>query len=297
MTPTKSTPRYPLIGAHMSIAGVTYNALRDGEAVGCSTIQIFASSNTQWHAKIPDGAEARRFLEEQARTGITPVVAHNCYLINLASPDEKIFGKSFARMKIELEICARLSLPCLIMHPGAHRGQGAAAAIRQVAEAINALLAETPRVRILYEITAGQGTSIGHTFEQLAQLISLARDKRRVGVCYDTCHAFAAGYDIRTRRAYRETMRRFDKTVGLDKIGAFHFNDSMRELGSGIDRHEHIGRGHIGEDGFRFILHDERFLEVPKILETPKGHGMYWDRRSMALLRGLAADRRRATGR
>jgi deoxyribonuclease-4 len=288
MTFTKrKTPRYPLIGAHMSIAGGTWNALLDGEALHCAAIQIFASSNTQWHAKIPDDMEVRRFREEQRRTAIAPVIVHNCYLINLASPDEVVFNKSFARMKIEMQICDRLGLPCLVMHPGSHTGQGEHAAIRQVARAVNDLLT-TSRPRILYEITAGQGTDIGHTFEQIAELIGLAKDKDRVGVCYDTCHAFAAGYDIRTRRAYRDTMRRFDNLVGLDRIWAFHFNDAKRELGSRIDRHEHIGRGRLGEDAFRFILRDERFREMPKILETPKGRGMYWDRRNLALLRRLA---------
>jgi len=290
-------PRFPLIGAHMSIAGGTFNALLDGEAVGCAAIQIFASSNTQWHAKIPGDGEVMKFRREQERTGIAPVIAHNCYLVNLASPDGIVYQKSLARMKIEIEICDRLGLPYLVMHPGSHKGQGMAKGIRQVAGAINELL-ENSRVRILYETTAGQGTSIGFTFEQMAELMSLARDKGRVGVCYDTCHTFAAGYDIRTPRAYREAMRHFDNLVGLGKICAFHFNDSLRELGSRIDRHEHIGRGRLGEAAFRNILRDERFRDAPKILETPKGRGMYWDRRNLALLRRLAApSARRATKR
>jgi deoxyribonuclease-4 len=280
-------PHFPLIGAHMSIAGGTYNALLDGESAGCATIQVFASSNTRWHAKIPDAGEVLRFREEQQRTAIAPVLAHNCYLINLASPDEIVYHKSIARMKTEIEICDKLGLPYLVMHPGSHKGQGINGGIRQVARAVNGLM-KGSRVHILYETTAGQGTSIGFTFEQMAELISLARDGSRVGVCYDTCHAFAAGYDFHTGRAYRETMRRFDNLVGLDKICAFHFNDSLRELGSRIDRHEHIGRGHLGEGAFRLILRDERFRDVPKILETPKGRGMYWDRRNLALLRRLA---------
>jgi deoxyribonuclease-4 len=271
----------------MSIAGGTYNALLEGESVGCAAIQIFASSNTRWHGKIPDAREASMFRVEQERTGIAPVIAHNCYLINLASPDKAIYEKSLARMRVEMEICDTLGLPYLVMHPGSHKGQGAKSAIRQVANAVNELTKKF-RVVILYEITAGQGTSIGHSFEQIAELVSLAMHKDRVGVCYDTCHAFAAGHDIRTRRAYRETMRRFDNLVGVDKIHAFHFNDSLRELGSRIDRHEHIGRGHLGEEAFRLILRDRRFHDVPKILETPKGRGMYWDRRNLALLRRLA---------
>jgi len=278
----------PLIGAHMSIAGSTYNAVLSGEKVKAATVQIFASSNVQWRAKVPDEKEVRRFREEQERTGIRPVFAHNCYLVNLASPDEETYGKSLARMKIEIEICDRLGLPFLVMHPGAHMGRGPKTAIRQIAAAINRLLHGKSRVRILFETTAGQGTSIGHTFEHLAELIGLVKDEDRVGVCFDTCHAFAAGYDLRTRRAYNETLREFEGVVGIGRLFAFHLNDSKRELGSRVDRHEHIGLGQLGEDAFRFIMRDERFRGTPKVLETPKGKGMYWDRRNLARLRRLS---------
>ena len=276
------------LGAHMSIAGGVYRAILRGAEAGCSTIQIFTSNNMRWRAKTPDEKEIERFREDQERTGIRPVFAHNCYLVNLASPDEEIYAKSLARMKIEIEICDNLGLPYIVMHPGAHMGRGEKAGIRQIAAAVNELLRGKSRVRILYEITAGQGTGIGYTFEQIAELIGLAKDRNRVGVCFDTCHAFAAGYDMRTRKAYRATWREFDKVIGIDELFAFHLNDSRRELGSRIDRHEHIGQGKLGEDAFRFIMRDERFRDVPKVLETPKGKGMYWDRRNLALLRRLA---------
>ena len=278
----------PLIGAHMSIAGGVHRAILRGETAGCSTIQIFTSNNVRWRAKAPDEKEMKRFCEEQDRTGIRPVFAHNCYLINLASPDEEIYRKSMARMEIDINICDMLGLPCLVMHPGAHMGGGEKAGIRRIAGGINKLLRKKPRVRILYEITAGQGTSIGYTFEHLAELISLAKDRDRVGACFDMCHAFAAGYDMRTRRAYRQTWREFEEVVGIDMLFAFHLNDSRRELGSRVDRHEHIGQGRLGKDAFRFILRDERFRNIPKVLETPKGKNMYWDRCNLVLLRRLA---------
>ena len=279
-----------LTGAHVSAAGGVHLAPVRGWDVGCTTIQLFTRSNLQWRARPLSAAETEKFKNNLRLSGISPAFAHACYLINPASPDAALFEKSCAALLEELKRCAALGLPFIVMHPGSHMGAGEKRGIANVGAALNRVFRLTPKstVRVLLETTSGQGRSIGGRFEHIAAIIEKVRDKSRVGACIDTCHIFAAGYDIRTKASCRATMREFDSVVGLERVFAFHLNDSKNPLGSLADRHEHIGRGYIGRDAFRFLMRDERFRNLPKVLETPKGKGYYWDRRNLALLRRLA---------
>ncbi len=290
--PKAAAGRPLLIGAHMSISGGVELAPERGRQVGCVCIQIFTKSNMQWAARPLADEEVAAFQKNCEAQRIGPVVAHNCYLINLGAPDAKLAKKSFDSFLTELERCRRLGLPCIIAHPGSHTGSGEAEGLRRIARAVDELLERTKNspVRILLETTAGQGSNLGYRFEQLAEMISGVKQQARVGVCLDTCHVFAAGYDIRTEQGYRDVMKEFDKVIGLKKLQAFHFNDSKGDLGSKLDRHEHIGRGKLGKDAFRHILRDPRFERIPKVLETPKGkHGKTgWDVINLRLLRELA---------
>lgn len=280
----------------MSIAGGLHKALLRGENLGCETVQIFLRSNMAWNPGRFTDNDRKKFHEAQQKTGITPVVAHNCYLVNLASTDATTLDRSLRATIGELERAEVLGVPYLVMHPGAHLGAGERAGLRKVARGIDRALRSsgTTNVRILLETTTGQGTVLGWRFEQLAQVIALSSFAERLGICYDTCHTFAAGYDIRTRRAYRATMREFDRILGLDKLLCFHLNDARRDLGSRRDRHEHIGKGRLGEAAFGYVLRDKRLAAIPKILETPKGtyRRRPWDKINLAKLRELAGDER-----
>lgn len=264
-------PRRPL-GAHMSIAGGVDLAIARGVSIGCAAIQLFTKSNTQWAARPLPEEEVQRFRAERARHGNLPVVAHDSYLINLCSPDDLLYEKSVDACLLELERCARLGIETLVVHPGGHMGQGEDFAMRRLAGAIDRIHDRVPEsgASIALETMAGQGTIIGHRFEQIAGIIALTRNPDRVGVCLDTCHVFAAGYDLRTPAAYAETVRAFAGTIGFERLRAVHVNDSKRDLGSRVDRHEHIGKGFLGLQAFRLLMNDPRFLEVPLLLETPK---------------------------
>jgi len=283
----------PLIGAHMSIAGGVALAPVRGHAVGCRCIQIFTKSNRQWSAAPLGEEDIAEFRANCEKLGIAPVVAHNCYLVNLAAGDPETYARSLDCFLLELQRTEALGLPGIVAHPGSRGDATEAKALRQVAGAIDELLERTAgaKAKIYLETTAGQGTSLGHRFEHLAEIIAAVRNKRRLAVCYDTGHTFAAGYDIRTPEAYQRTFEEFDKVIGLRRLEVFHFNDSKGDLGSRIDRHEHIGRGKIGEEAFRLILHDSRFRHAPKILETPKGKKgrRDWDAINIEVLRQLAA--------
>lgn len=252
-------------------------------------MQIFLKNSNQWKAKPLTGEDAALYQEAQVRTAIHPVVAHSSYLINLASPDPTLYEKSFDALREELQRANCLGVPFVIIHPGAHMGAGEQAGISRIAGALNRVLDRVePPVGILLENTAGQGTTLGHNFQQLALILDRIRESNRVGACLDTCHLFAAGYDIRTEERYRKTMREFDRLVGIERIHVFHVNDCKRELGSRIDRHMHIGRGFIGIQGFRCLINDRRFSHTPKILETPKGKDLKEDRMNLRTLRRLA---------
>jgi deoxyribonuclease-4 len=279
-----------LIGAHMSIAGGVYNSLTFGKELGCTTIQIFTKNNNQWKAKELTGEDVKKFKENQKKTGISPVVGHNGYLINLASPKEAIYRQSLDSMLIELKRAELLALPYLVIHPGSHLGTGEKAGIKKIARSIDWLHRETKgfRVKICLETTAGQGSAIGFRFEHIAEIIVRVKENQRLGVCYDTCHTFAAGYDIRTKTSYESTFKEFDKLIGLEKLKVFHMNDSMKDLNSRVDRHQHIGEGKIGLEGFRLLMNDPRWEKIPKILETPKEGGTEKDKKNLNVLRKLA---------
>jgi deoxyribonuclease-4 len=278
-----------LLGAHMSIAGGVHTAFERGMSIGCTTMQIFVKNNNQWRGKPLGDEDVATYKELRAKASIAPVVAHDTYLINLCARDRSILRKSRAALQDELERSERLGVEYLNFHPGSHVGRGDAEGIERIAESINEVHLRTPgfRVRSVLETTAGQGTAIGHRFEHLRAIIDRVDERARMAVCVDTCHIFAAGYDIGNERGYEQTFEDFDAVIGLDRLVAFHVNDSKRGLGSRVDRHEHIGRGAIGLAGFTFLMNDPRFASIPKILETPKGEEMKEDVRNMRILCGL----------
>lgn len=282
------------LGAHMSIAGGVHLALQRAKSIGCNAVQLFVKSSNQWHAKPLSGEEIDLFHEESASFAPGFVIAHTSYLINIASPDPALLKKSADSLLVELQRCAILGIPHLVLHPGSHRGVGVDQGISTIAETINRLYEKTTgdRTSILLEITAGAGNTIGSRFEELAAIIDLIEDRSRVGICFDTCHAFTAGYDIRTKKAYNATFRALDETIGFDYLRAFHLNDSMKEFGSHKDRHTHIGQGEIGIDAFSYLMRDKRFGNLAMVLETPKGSDLKEDVENLALLRSL-----RKTGR
>jgi len=278
-----------LLGAHMSIAGGLYKALERGRSVGCDVVQIFTKNSNQWKAKPITDEEIRLFNDAKKATGISIVFGHTSYLINLATPDKTTHEKSMKSMREELERAEALGLPWLVLHPGSHMGEGENAGLKKIAKSLDALHTSLPglNVKVTLEITAGQGTQLGFRFEQIARLISLVKAPERLSVCYDTCHAFAAGYDIRTKKAYTATIREFDRLIGLKNLGVIHLNDAKKELASRIDRHEHIGKGQIGLDGFRWLMNDRRLRKTPMSLETPKGKDLKEDVENLATLRRL----------
>ncbi len=287
-------PRRP-IGAHMSIAGGHDRAIQRGAAIGCSAIQMFTKSSNQWAAKPLTEEGVMRFKEEHARSGVGPVVAHDSYLINLCSPDDALWRRSIDACSEELERCARLGIPWLVAHPGGHMKRGEEYGIGRMAEAIDVIHSRVPAsaASLALETTAGQGTILGYRFEQLADLIGRTAEPDRIGVCLDTCHVFAAGYDLRTRSGYEETFQRFDELIGLHRLKAIHVNDSKKDLGCRVDRHEQIGRGYLGLEAFRFLMNDPRLLEVPLLLETPKGEDCREDVENITTLMRLVENRAR----
>ena len=273
----------------MSISGGVDLALERGKIIGCNAIQLFVQNRNQWKARAFRRGEVTAFRAGMLDFEPGFVIAHSIYLINLASPESGILGKSRRGFIVEMRRAERLGIHYIVLHPGSHRGAGEQQGIETIVESLNHVLEKTAGdgLRVLLETTAGQGNSIGHTFEQLATIIEGIEQKNRIGVCFDTCHSFTAGYDLRTKRAYNKTFRHFDSTIGLDRLRAFHLNDSLKELGSRVDRHTHIGEGHLGLDTFRHLMNDERFFDRPMILETPKGPDMEEDIRNLELLRSL----------
>lgn len=278
-----------LFGAHQSIAGGVFNAITRGQKAGCDTIQMFNKSSNQWRAKelAPDVVD--EFFKQIEATGVTVSVSHTSYLINLASPDPALNKKSYDALKIELERCELLKIPNLVFHPGSHVGTGEEPGMDRISENINKLMDELSgdSVRLLLETTAGQGSNLGYSFEQLAYMMDKVEDKKRIGVCLDTCHIFAAGYAISDPKDYKKTMKNFDDTVGIDNLHIIHTNDSKREFGSRKDRHDHLGKGHIGIEAFRNFVNDKRLKNVPMILETPKEEDLLDDIENLKVLRGL----------
>jgi deoxyribonuclease-4 len=278
------------LGAHVSIAGGLPLAASRASDLGCRAFQVFTANSNRWHGRPIEEAEALEFRRLVRQGGFCSVIAHDSYLVNLASPDETLRERSIRALADEIDRDERLGLDCMVMHPGAHRGAGVEEGLDLVVEALSRVLRASrgAGVRILLETTAGQGTSLGSTFEELRWLIDGVGAGDRIGVCLDTCHIFAAGYDVRDRSAYRETMERFDEVVGLGYLKLVHLNDSRKGLGSRVDRHTHIGKGEIGREGFRQFVADPRLRDLPMIIETPKDGGKGMDRRNLALLRRLA---------
>lgn len=285
----RNKPRGPLLGAHMSIAGGVGNALLDGKKVDCDAIQIFTKSSRQWAAKPYSKEEIEQFRLNQKETGIACVIAHDSYLLNLGSPDAALRKRSVAAFIDELERCEVLGVTNLIAHPGAHVGAGEAEGIKTIATSLDEVHKACPgyTTKVTLEITAGQGSNLGYRFEQIGAIIDATKKGDRLRVCFDTEHAFAAGYDIRTKDGYERTFSEFDDAIGLERLAAFHLNDSKKEFHSRVDRHEHIGKGFIGVGAFRLLMNDKRFWGLPMCLETPKGPDLKEDRENLALLRSL----------
>jgi deoxyribonuclease IV len=273
----------------MSIAGGLHRALERGSEAGCSVVQIFLKNQLQWSAKPYAPEEIRQFAAARTATGIGTVFAHSSYLINLAAPSPVEWARAVGAFHDELERAEALGLPFVIIHPGSHKGQGLEAGLRRIVDALDEVTSRTSgyRVRVLLENTAGGGATIGRSFEELAALLGGARVPERLGVCLDTCHLFAAGYDLRTRVGYERVMRSCAAIVGLRRVLAFHLNDAKAPLGSGLDRHEKIGRGRLGKEAFRWLMRDRRFVRAPMVLETPKDPEPKADRSALALLRKL----------
>ena len=256
----------------MSIAGGLPLAVDRGVAHGCETLQIFSKSSNQWRARALPAAEIREFRQKVAASGIAPVVAHASYLINLASDSPSLWARSAAAFAEEIDRAEALGLLGVVLHPGSYTGGTEESGLAAIAAALAPVLTARPhgRTLVLLEHTAGQGTALGHRFEQIAELIRRLRHHRRIGVCLDTCHLFAAGYDIASDRGYRSTLDEFDRVIGLERLKVIHLNDSKKPCGSRVDRHEHIGRGMLGIEVFRRLLTDARLAHVPMVLETPK---------------------------
>lgn len=278
-----------LLGAHMSIAGGVHTAVDRATSIGCTALQVFTKNNNQWNGKPFTDNDIAQYKQKISTAGISPVVSHDSYLINLCAVNPDTLKKSRAAFVDELERCEQLGILLLNFHPGAHIGTGEEEGIKRICESLNIAHEKTKnfKVKSVLEATAGQGSAIGYTFEHLRKIIDGVDHFERMAVCIDTCHIFAAGYDIATEAGYEKTFAEFDAIVGLDRLVAFHINDSKKGLGSRVDRHEHIGKGAIGLTGFRLLMNDERFAHIPKILETPKSNDLHEDVENMNVLRGL----------
>lgn len=277
-----------LLGAHMSTAGGISQAIGRGEELGCTAIQIFVKNNNQWFNQPLAEDEIERFIKSKKETGMF-VFAHTGYLINLGTQNPDHYEKSIKSMLEELEKSEQLRLPFIVLHPGSHGESDEEEGIERVAQSINALFKATAgyKVKLALETTAGQGSALGYKFEHFARWFDLVADTDRLGVCVDTCHIFAAGYDIRSESGYKKTWQEFDKLVGYNKLLGFHLNDCKKGLGERVDRHEHIGRGQLGLNAFGRLLNDKRFEPLPMVLETPKDPEGKLDRMNLKALRDL----------
>ncbi|MFO0791130.1 MAG: deoxyribonuclease IV [Pirellulales bacterium] len=283
----------PILGAHQSIAGGYYKSVEIAHQLKFDCVQLFTKNNNQWRAKELTDDDVSQFQGKLKELGVQHPLAHTSYLINLASPDAELWKKSLDAMVIEILRADRLGIPYLVVHPGAHTTSSEAEGIATVVRSLDEAHCQTRGVRtkVLLETTAGQGSCLGCKFEHLAQMIDRVQDSERLGICVDTCHIFAAGYPISTEHDYNATMRALDKSIGVKLVKAIHLNDSLKPLGSRVDRHAHIGRGEIGKEAFRLLLNDNRFKKVPMYLETPKGEekGKNLDTINLQTLRRLIA--------
>ncbi len=282
-----------LLGAHFSIGKGLHNALYEAQRYGCNALQIFTKNAMTWKERTLSQDEIDRFNQAKEQTGIWAIASHTAYLINLATDDNKKHALSRNALKHELVRASSLAIPFVVLHPGAHMESGNAHGIRRIAASIDAVFSQTTgtKSRLLLETIAGQGSGVGHTFEQLASIMDKVKHKDRLGICLDTSHIFAAGYDIRSATSYRKTFDLFDAVAGFENLYLIHLNDSKKALGSKVDRHEHIGEGHIGIHAFELLMNDERFKTIPKIIETPKyKDGKDYDTVNLNRLRALLHD-------
>ncbi len=272
----------------MSVAGGTHKAFERGRDIGCDALQIFVKNANRWSGRALADDEVASFREQHTASG-WPVVAHASYLINLASPDDDVRDKSMTGLTDELERCDALGVPGLVLHPGAHMKEGVEAGVERVARALDRVFALRPELttRVLLENTAGQGTTLGAEFEELGAILARVDDPERLGICFDSCHAFAAGYDLRDEKGYEATMEALDRATGLGRLRAVHLNDAIHPLGSHKDRHASILEGEIGRDFFAHIVHDARFGALPMVLETPLGDDGKGHERDLKTLRSL----------
>jgi deoxyribonuclease-4 len=259
-----------LLGAHLSVSGGVDTAFDRAKQLDCTALQIFTKSNRQWQAKDLEPELIDRFCQRQQACGL-PVVCHASYLLNLGTPDDAIWHKSVDALIIELQRCEQLKIPYLVLHPGGHMGSGVEAGLARVAAGLDIAHQRLPgyRVKTALEISAGQGSHLGVTFFEIAEMLHLCQQPERLAVCFDTCHALAAGYEFRTPESYEAMMAEFDRVIGLERLTVCHLNDSEKELGSHVDRHAHIGEGCIGLEPFGYFLNDPRLKDVPFLLETP----------------------------
>jgi deoxyribonuclease-4 len=281
--------RSDLLGAHVSTAGGVETAFERAGKIGATAIAIFSKNSNQWKAKPLSTTTIDAFRAAWTSSSVKAVVTHASYLINLGTPDDGLWRKSIDAMIVELRRAELLGIHAVVLHPGAHVGAGVDYGVARVASALDTIHEALPDCRVvtLLETSAGQGSSLGCSFEELGGMIAATRDASRVGICLDTCHVFAAGYDIRTKKGYASAMKELLRFVPRQHIGAVHLNDSKRELGSRVDRHELIGQGHLGTKPFELLLNDPLFRGVPKVLETPKITEFGSDIEGLALLRSM----------
>jgi len=287
--PTLSKTK-PFLGAHMSIAGGLHKSIDRIKKVGGNALQIFTRNQRQWNAKPLSEQEITQFLEKRDQAHIKYVASHASYLVNLAATKQEILHKSINAMTDELNRCQKLGIDWIVIHPGSHGGRGSQQGLEQITQAIDKIIelaGPSNNRTILLETTAGQGSSLGAKFEELSFILNHSQNPDRLGICVDTCHIFAAGYDISTKKEYENTFKEFDKIIGIEHIKMFHLNDSKKGLGSRVDRHEHIGKGEIGLKAFECLINDSRFQHIPMVLETPKSKELIEDIENLNTLRSL----------
>jgi len=279
----------PRFGAHMSAAGGPHHAVMRAQEVGCETMALFSASPRIWNRPLVDEGMVDEFRDALNKTDITPVIFHALYLANPATPDVHLRNRTVSALVREMTWCETLGIPRMVLHPGSHMGSGETEGIRRVAECLDTMIetSNSEDVIIDLETTAGSGYSLGGKIEHIRDIVAESRYPQRVGICLDTCHLFAAGYDFSSEYAYKDLMTTLHRIVGMDRIGVIHLNDSITPLGSHVDRHTHIGEGTIGLMGFEQLVNDSRLHHVPMILETPKDKNGDWDRRNLAILRSL----------
>jgi deoxyribonuclease-4 len=283
----------PLYGSHLSIAGGYYKAVRAAADYGMDCVQIFTKNNNQWRAKPLSAEDIQLFKAAIEETGIRQPISHDSYLINLGTQDPELWKKSVEALIVEIERAAALGIANVVAHPGAHVGSGEESGLARIAEGLDLVLEATKQLatNVALETTAGQGSNLGYRFEHLASIIERCAFPDRLTVCLDTCHVFAAGYELAPKKKYEATWKEFDQVIGLERLVALHLNDSKKPFGSRVDRHEHIGKGHLGLEPFQLLVNDRRFKNLPMYLETDKAiepeSGRQWDAINLEVLKGL----------